>query len=101
MPSERIQRQIDRLLDEADDAARQLDWSTVKARAAAALGFDADSEDARQYLEAAERNLTLEGAPKPPLPTESASLPARTPEARVPTAFANGRYQVKKLLGEG
>ena len=40
MPSERIQRQIDRLLDEADDASRNLDWELAKARATAALGFD-------------------------------------------------------------
>ena len=33
MPTERIQRQIDRLLDEADEAIASQDWTTVGNRA--------------------------------------------------------------------
>ena len=33
MPSERVQRQIDRLLNEAEDASARRDWPTVKERA--------------------------------------------------------------------
>ena len=33
MPSERIQRQIERLLDAADAAAERLDWATALERA--------------------------------------------------------------------
>jgi len=102
MPSERIQRQIDRLLDEADDAARQLDWATVRARAAAALGFDADNGDALEYLQAAERSLAASGGePGLAASAEPAAVAAAAPQAPMPSAFANGRYQVKKLLGEG
>ena len=55
MPSERIQRQIDTLLDEVDDAMRQLDWQTVTQRARAVLAFDSENEDALAYLAAAEK----------------------------------------------
>ena len=51
MPSERIQRQIDRLLDEADAAARQLDWTTVRDRAEAARTFDPDNAEAQRSEE--------------------------------------------------
>ena len=40
MPSERIQRQIDALLDEADAALKQRDWGVVKERAEAAQLLD-------------------------------------------------------------
>ena len=36
--------------------------------------------------------------PAPPTPAPSATAPASAP---VPASFANGRYQVKKFLGEG
>ena len=40
MPSERIQRQIDRLLDEAEEAFLKEDWATVASRARAVLRLD-------------------------------------------------------------
>ena len=85
MPSERIQRQIERLLDEADDAASRLDWDTVRTRAKAALGFDAENADAGEYLQVAERNLAA-----PDAPPAGASAPLLSPgtpplpEARPP-----------------
>jgi len=101
MPSERIQRQIDRLLDEADEAARALNWETVRARARAALGFDAENPDAQEYLEAADRNLV--DAPATTASAPSAPAPGATVAAAPlqPTSFANGRYRVKRFLGEG
>jgi hypothetical protein len=33
MPSERIQRQIDQLLDEAEQAVRESNWALVRSRA--------------------------------------------------------------------
>ena len=50
MPSERIQRRIDALLDEADEAVSRDDWDTVRQHANAVLSFDAENDDARSYL---------------------------------------------------
>ena len=55
MVSERSQRRIERLLDEADEAVGKLDWDTVKARARAVLAFDPDNNDAIELLAAADR----------------------------------------------
>ena len=46
MPSERIQRQIDRLLDEADEAIASQDWTIVRDRARSALRLDPENQDA-------------------------------------------------------
>ena len=43
MPTERIQRQIDRLLDEADEAIASQDWTTVGNRARSALRLDPEN----------------------------------------------------------
>ncbi len=97
MPSERVQRQIERLLDEADDASLNNDWLTVKARAEAALTFDPGNADATAYLEAANRgtsNSKPSGVPDETQPSATSSHDA------TPTSFANGRYEVKRLLGE-
>ena len=99
MPSERIQRQIDRLLDEADDAARRLDWDTVASRAQAALGFDPGNSDAQDYLQIAERNARTQ-APQGAMssggaPSDGSAL------AAIPASFVDGRYEVKQFLGEG
>ncbi|GEM_PF-2193205 len=53
MPTERTQRQIDTLLDEAEAAIKALQWSIVRDRAHAALALDRDNPDARHYLTAA------------------------------------------------
>jgi len=54
MASDRIQRQIDRLLDEA--AARQ-DWEIVRARAQHVLTFDPENREGQAFLSAATRGL--------------------------------------------
>ena len=54
MPSERIQRQIDRLLDEAEEALTRFDWEAVAVRAEAVLRFDSSNADAIAFLEAAQ-----------------------------------------------
>src|SRR5487761_1551632 len=91
MPSERIQRQIDRLLDEADEAAVCLEWAMVRDRALAALRFDPGNADAQAYLTAAGQYSAGVGDAE----VQAASLPNAEP-----SAFVNGRYQVKKFLGE-
>ena len=57
MPSDRIQRQIDQLLDEAEAAVSGLNWEVVRDRAQAVLAFDPDNSDALEYQAAAGRAL--------------------------------------------
>ena len=45
MASERIQRQIDSLLDEADQVGANEDWPTVASRARAVLRMDHENSD--------------------------------------------------------
>ncbi len=93
--SERVQRQIDRLLDEAEAAVVGRDWRKVHQSASDALTLDPDNGDARALVAAAERGLGA-NAGKP------ASQMGTEPEARSePASFANGRYTVSKFLGEG
>ena len=99
MPSERIQRRIDALLDEADEAVSRDDWDTVRQRANAVLSFDAENDDARSYLQAAQKNLGRTRAAAPVEPgTPEARLAAAASE---PDSSAGGRYVVQRFLGEG
>ncbi|MCI0896306.1 MAG: hypothetical protein J4N84_15530 [Chloroflexi bacterium] len=56
MASERIQRRIDSLLDEADQAIANEDWTTGASRARAVLWLDSETSDALAHLAAAERD---------------------------------------------
>ena len=113
MASERIQRQIDRFLDEAEEAVAQGDWSVVSDRANKVLALDPDNADARTYMAAAHRaqggpgdGAALPSGPASASPT-AAPITAGHPNSPRPdnigvrTSFANGRYQVDRLLGEG
>lgn len=53
--SERIDRQVERLLNEVEEAVEESDWDTVRVRSEAILALDPENEDARAYLSAAER----------------------------------------------
>src|SRR3990172_10650634 len=97
MPSERIQRQIDALLDDAEAAVKRFDWEAVRQNARAVLRLDPGNEDALTYLAAAESDEAA-GSAIPPI---SPPAPLTAPAPAHPTTFANGRYQVKKFLGEG
>ena len=57
MASDRIQRQIDRLLDEADEDAARQDWKIVRARAQHVLTFDPENREGQAFLSAATRGL--------------------------------------------
>ncbi len=101
MASDRTQRQIDRLLDEAEDSFAQDDWSRVGDRARRALLLDPENRDAINFLAAAERALS---DPGDALSLAPPSGPAHAPPQGAlvePTSFANGRYEVKRFLGEG
>lgn len=54
MASERIQRRIDSLLDEADQAIANEDWTTGASRARAVLRVYSETSGALAYLAAAE-----------------------------------------------
>lgn len=94
MPSVRIQRQIERLLDEAEAAVVERNWQLVRERVMHVLELDPDNVDAQAFAAAADRGLGGEsGSPPATRPTSSNSI--------VPTSFGGGRYVVKKFLGEG
>ncbi|MCA9831288.1 MAG: hypothetical protein KC495_12525, partial [Dehalococcoidia bacterium] len=92
MPSERMQRRIDSLLDEAESAIASMDWETVRARCQAVLALDPGNADAEAYVVAAERADTADS--KAVLPSAEAVPP-------LPASFVSGRYRVLRLLGEG
>jgi Cdc6-like AAA superfamily ATPase len=95
VPSERVQRQIDRLLDDAEAALARRDWPRVHELSQDVLALDPENADARTFLDAAVRA----GASP-----ASASQPATKaePEAQpLPASFAGGRYAVRRFLGEG
>ena len=64
MPSERVQRRIDRLLDEAEEAADGADWDRVRYLCDQVLRLDPDNEDAKTFAEAAQRDTGLVAAPE-------------------------------------
>jgi hypothetical protein len=96
MPSERMQRQIDRLLDQAEAAAAEENWTRVADCARKALAVDPGNEDATGFLS------MVEGQGGAPSSSTSQSAPPATPSAPpLPASFAGGRYAVRRFLGEG
>jgi len=94
MPSVRIQRQIERLLDEAEAAVIERDWHLVRERVVHVLELDPDNVDAQAFASAADRGLGTAGESSP-IAQSTAS------RSVVPTSFGDGRYAVKRFLGEG
>ena len=76
MPSERVQRQIDALLDQIERAASRLDWATVRELSDGVLALDPDNRAANAFLEAAARALD---------PTPAAGPPDAEPALRGPS----------------
>ena len=96
MPSERIQRRIDSFLDDADIAATGRDWPAVAELARAVLAIDTDNEDAAAFLQMAEANHAgRPDTPAPPPPAPATAAPS------LPESFVDGRYTVRRFLGEG
>ena len=83
MPTERIQRQIDRLLDETEAALVEHDWGRVRTLAGEVLRLDPDNADARSFLEACARDG---GGAQTAAPPSVASTPS-TQERRQVTVF--------------
>jgi hypothetical protein len=101
MASERVQRQIDRLLDEAEEAFAKRDWQVVRDNARDVIGLDPANQDALTFFNAAEQALNNTEADQANPPPRSSSSPATPATETTPTPFANGRYEVKRFLGEG
>src|SRR6266540_3050194 len=101
MATERVQRHIDRLLTEAEDAIAASDWILARGRARQVLALDPQNQDAAAYLAAAAR-APAETADAPPARgmVEHASRRPATPRMQ-PTSFCEGRYKVTRFLGEG
>ena len=60
MVTERAQRQMTVLLDEAEEAIRHVEWDVVRARVQVVLSLDPESADARSYLAAVGRTAKTE-----------------------------------------
>src|SRR5439155_24471407 len=109
MPSERVQRQVDRLLDQAETAIAAGDWPTARLHAESALALDETNEDASAYLAAAGKALggtatDVGQVARSDSPTDVVAQHAAQARPAAPptlTSFANGRYEVRRFLGEG
>src|SRR5947209_5903189 len=96
MPSDRIQRRIDQLLDAADEALGRRVWADVLTLCQQVVALDPGNADAVAYLAAAERGqggMPVSELSPPPGPA--------APPPRLPTAFVHDRYTVLSSLGEG
>ena len=60
MLSDRIQRQIDRLVDQADQAIALRQWEELRATCEVVLNLDPDNSDAAGYLALADKSLATE-----------------------------------------
>ena len=103
MPSDRIQRRIDRLLDQVEEAADLENWDTALKLAEQVLDLDPDNSDAQAFLRVAERRVP-EAAIVRPDDSSRRGIEIESPRVKPeehPTSFANGRYTITKFLGEG
>ena len=102
MMSERMKRRIERLLDQADDAAEAHDWFRVRESAEAVLAVDAGNADATGFIDMADRAASVSGneAQSTRTATDLETTPAEL-STETPTSFANSRYKVRKFLREG
>ena len=101
MASERLQRRFNVLLDEAEEAITQLNWVVVRDRAQAVIAIDPGNGEGQAFLATAERVLASTQPAPTDHPTNSPATASPDASATQPTSFANGRYQVRRFLGEG
>src|SRR5579871_1718154 len=106
-----MRAQVERLLDQVEAAIEAGRWDEATAKAQSVLRIDPENADAVGYLAAAAREPIAGGggphteeapaapaAPRPPAEAGSGPRPDAPPQ---PTSFAEGRYEVKRFLGEG
>jgi eukaryotic-like serine/threonine-protein kinase len=99
MPSERVQRRIDKLLDQAEEFADAQDWGSVRDTALSVLAVSSGNEDAKSFLAMAKPHLSELPDVEDPAEKLPDAAVTKTPDS--PSSFADGRYTVKRLLGEG
>ena len=99
MVSERIQRRIDRLLDQAEEAADGRRWDEVKESVRAVLALDGGNEEAEALLSMAAAAIGAD--PEESSSGSAAASPGTRPSVPLPDSFVAGRYRVERLLGEG
>ena len=99
MPSERVQRQLDALLDRVESAVNDADWDAALSSIRAVLTAGPENADALMFKAMAEAAL---GSPVdvPDTGDQPSAIPSPNAD-ETPASFANGRYEVKSLLGEG
>ncbi|MCH7734753.1 MAG: serine/threonine protein kinase, partial [Chloroflexi bacterium] len=95
MPSERMQRRINRLLDQAEEAADARDWEVTAQSVRMVLRLDPGNQDALSFSE------MLAGEIEEASEALGQSITTASPQTDTPTSFANGRYEVTGFLGEG
>jgi tetratricopeptide (TPR) repeat protein len=98
MPSERVQQRIDRLLDDAEQALDLGDWKRAEASARGVLDLDATNSDASTFLQIAQRRREEASAAST---SDAVSTSQGVAPDSAPTSFADGRYEVRRFLGEG
>ena len=99
MGSDRFRRRIERLLDDIEEAANQRDWAAVRQIAEDLLILEPDNTDAASFLAAAERALDGPAPQSAVAPTDPSAATATVSDQ--PSSFADGRYHVRRFLGEG
>ena len=86
MASDRVQRQIDRLLDEAEEAISKYDWEAVRQAAQAVLAISPDNDDAATFLASAVRALRVVPDSPSPIETQAGSTGLAAPVSGFPEA---------------
>ena len=98
MASDRLQRQIERLLDEAKAAIARFGWDALRQQAQAVLAMDPDNSDGQAFLATAERALSGSSATSSPQSTSFRAASAAATPADQPASFANGRQPEMERL---
>ena len=88
-----MQRRVERLLDQADEASDALDWERVESIARSVLSLDASNTDAQEFLALAAPHI-VESSETPPSGDTAASTNERPSASETPTSFANDRYDL-------
>ncbi len=90
MASDRVQRRLERLLDQIDEAEARGNWESVRSLALDVLEFEGENSEASAYLRVAERRIAESATiPGQPQPAPASSTPTANDK---PTSFADGRY---------
>ncbi len=110
MPSERVQRQIERLLDETEEAISGQDWTLAAEHARSVLRLNPENQDALSYLAASERDSGTPAQPTSPVQPVAADSNRERLEQYIPkellaklegarrTGAASGERRVVTML---